>query len=146
LFADLLRQRLDREQQAEVPELHRRAARWYEQHGHTAEAIDHWLAGGELTQAARLMEENALRTLNRGEMFTVIGWLATVLPELIRSHPWLCIARAWSSLLSGQVEGIETDLLDAAQVVAKSNVEAANQHVLGHVSAIRAYFSLSLTP
>ena len=141
LFADLLRQRLKGEQQ--TSELHQRAAGWYAQNGFTAEAIYHSFAARDLIQAARLIEKQALSTLDRGEMATVIGWLEALPAEMVRTRPWLSIAFAWSLLLTGQVAGIESALRDAAQAVANDK-EAAARHVLGHIAAIRAYVSLMM--
>ena len=47
LFGDLLRARLQRTEGAQLPELHRRAAAWCEQHGLIDEAIQHALASGD---------------------------------------------------------------------------------------------------
>ena len=46
LFGDLLRARLQRAEGARLPELHRRAAAWCEQHGLIDETIGHALASG----------------------------------------------------------------------------------------------------
>ena len=46
LFADVLLARLMDEQPDLVPELHRRASAWYEQHGEPPEAIRHALRPG----------------------------------------------------------------------------------------------------
>lgn len=144
LFADLLRQRLDRQQLSRLPEAHRRAARWYEAYGGTDEAIHHWLAAEKPAEAARLMEAYAIRTLNRGEMVTVLGWLALLPPGLIRTRPWLLIARAWTSLLSGQMMTIAQDLQDAAQAAAGQGREETAGQILGHISAIQAYLTLMM--
>ena len=53
LFASLLRTRLASEQPGRVPELHRRAAAWHEQHGSADEAVQQALAAGEADWAAR---------------------------------------------------------------------------------------------
>jgi LuxR family maltose regulon positive regulatory protein len=59
LFSDLLRNQLARSQLELVPELHRRASRWYEENGDIQAAIDHALQDIDLTQAARLIEQPA---------------------------------------------------------------------------------------
>ena len=56
LFADVLRARLLDEQPGRVPELHRRACEWYEEHGDRSEAIRHAMAGGDFERAADLVE------------------------------------------------------------------------------------------
>ncbi len=57
LFAEALRHRLQRRQPALVPELHRRASTWYEQHGLVRDAVHHALAAADFEQAVRLMEQ-----------------------------------------------------------------------------------------
>ena len=58
LFADLPRARLREEQPGQVVRLHRNAAAWYEEHALADEAIRHAAAGGEMTWAARLIEQH----------------------------------------------------------------------------------------
>src|SRR5205085_8258251 len=47
LFAEALRHRLQRGQPAQVPELHRRASTWYEQHGLLRDGVHHALAAAD---------------------------------------------------------------------------------------------------
>jgi LuxR family maltose regulon positive regulatory protein len=65
LFADLLRARVVQAQPEAVPELHRRAAAWCEQHGLIDQAIRHALAAGNTAWATRLVEESMGETLRR---------------------------------------------------------------------------------
>jgi LuxR family maltose regulon positive regulatory protein len=58
LFADLLRARLQAEQPGRVFELHRNAAAWYAERGLADDAIRHAVAAGEMTWAARLIEQH----------------------------------------------------------------------------------------
>ena len=58
LFADLLRARLQDEQPGQGAQLHRNAAAWYEEHGLADDAIRHAVAAGEMTWAARLIEQH----------------------------------------------------------------------------------------
>ena len=63
-----------------IPELHRRAARWYEQQGMVDEAIGHALSARDFQGAARLVEEQAPRLLGQGGIVTLLNW-ANRLPE-----------------------------------------------------------------
>ena len=58
LFADLLRARLQAEQPGGVSGLHRNAAAWYAERGLADDAIRHAVAAGEMTWAARLIEQH----------------------------------------------------------------------------------------
>ena len=116
LFADLLRARLESQPDRAV-QLHRNAAAWYADHELADDAIGHAVAAGEMTWAARLIEENFdERFYLHGEVSTVRRWLATLPPELAGSRARLLVARARLALLDGGLEEAE-GLLDSAERV-----------------------------
>jgi LuxR family maltose regulon positive regulatory protein len=55
LFADVLRRKLRLEYPGQVPALHRRAARWYEQNGRLTDAVRHAAQAGDWPLAARMV-------------------------------------------------------------------------------------------
>lgn len=101
LFSDLLQARLHRERLEEVPALHRRASKWFEDHGYIDEAIHHALLSGDDTNAISLVEQYAQEILLKGETTTFLRWLSRLPEEQIKIRPRLCIYRAWSLLLQG---------------------------------------------
>jgi LuxR family transcriptional regulator, maltose regulon positive regulatory protein len=83
LFADVLQTHLLDERPDRVPELHRRASIWYEQHGERSEAIDHALAGEDFERAADLIEL-AMPELRRDRReATLRSWLTVIPDELV---------------------------------------------------------------
>jgi LuxR family maltose regulon positive regulatory protein len=106
LFADLLRARLRQLQPELVPELHRRAAGWCEQHGLIDEAIRHAVAAGDTPWATRLVEEHLGETLRRGEG-KLVRWLALLPAEAVQSRPGLCLAKAMTELDLDHVRSVE---------------------------------------
>jgi LuxR family maltose regulon positive regulatory protein len=78
LFAEVLNRRLERQHPGALPELHRRAARWYEQNGFKAEAIHHALAVGDQEEAAGLVELHGCDLLMRGEVTSLLKWTEAV--------------------------------------------------------------------
>ena len=107
LFADLLRARLE-QQPDRAALLHRNAAAWHADHELADDAIGHAVAAGELTWAARLIEEHFdERFYLHGEVSTVRRWLALLPPELAASRPRLLLARARLALLDGGLEEAE---------------------------------------
>ena len=116
LFADLLRARLHGEQPGRVAQLHRNAATWYQEHGLSDDAINHAAAGGEMTRAARLIEQNFDEVYYlRGEAATIQRWLSALPADLVRSRPRLLLAQAFLATgRSGRVEAVE-ELVDAAE-------------------------------
>ncbi|MGH3179558.1 MAG: LuxR C-terminal-related transcriptional regulator, partial [Streptosporangiaceae bacterium] len=108
LFADLLRARLQQEQPGRVAQLHRNAAAWYAGHGMADDAIGHAVAAGELTWAARLIEQqfDAVYYM-RGEAATIQRWLSALPDDLVRSRPRLLLAKAQMAAASGHVAEAE---------------------------------------
>jgi len=100
LFAGFLRARLSRE---ERESLHRRAARWYEAHDLTGQAIQHTLASGDLDAAERLIRQVAEETLHRGNIATVRGWLDALPDEHVRADGALATYRGWTLALTGDM-------------------------------------------
>ena len=115
LFADLLRARLQAEQPGRVSELHRNAAAWYAERGLADDAIRHAVTAGEMTWAARLIEQYFdERYYLSGEGTTLQRWLTALPDDLVRSRPRLLLARGQLAIASGRVEEMEP-LLDAAE-------------------------------
>src|SRR6185369_14481269 len=115
LFADLLRARLQAEQPGRVSELHRNAAAWYAERGLADDAIRHAVAAGEMTWAARLIEQYFdERYYLSGEGTTLQRWLSALPDDLVWSRPRLLLARGQLAIASGRVEEMEP-LLDAAE-------------------------------
>jgi LuxR family maltose regulon positive regulatory protein len=128
LFADLLRQRLQREKPELVPELHRRASEWHEQNGRIAEAVGHALAAFDYEQAAHLIERVGWEMLVRGACSILLGWIDAFPDGFVRSRPRLGVIRAWCLVVTGQIDRAESYL---------SNVDV--QQVQGEAAAVRAY-------
>jgi LuxR family transcriptional regulator, maltose regulon positive regulatory protein len=113
LFADLLRGRLQQQQPQRVPQLHRAAAAWYEEHGLIDEAIRHAVATGDAAWAAGLVERNVQALLERGEGVTLQRWLAALPAEPVRSRPRLGLAQAVIALIGGRLDDGEALLTQA---------------------------------
>jgi LuxR family transcriptional regulator, maltose regulon positive regulatory protein len=118
LFADLLRARLQQQQPERVPELHRAAAAWCEQHGLVDDAIRHALAAGEDVWAARLIERHFDARYGAGEDATLRRWLRALPAELVRARPRLCLAQAVAAVTAVRLEAAASLLDDADQALA----------------------------
>ncbi|HEY5847204.1 MAG TPA: LuxR C-terminal-related transcriptional regulator [Microlunatus sp.] len=113
LFADVLRARLLDEQHHQVPDLHRRASVWHEQHGEQSVAIGHALAAKDVERAADLVEA-AIPSMRRTRQETTLrGWIEAFPDDMIRVRPVLSVGYAGVLLLSGDLEGVESRLQDA---------------------------------
>jgi LuxR family transcriptional regulator, maltose regulon positive regulatory protein len=118
LFADLLRARLGQEQHDRVPQLHRNAAAWHEDHGLADEAVQHALAAEDAQWAAQLVERHVEGLYRRSEIATQQRWFAALPADLVRARPRLCLAVASWANIAGRLEDVETLLDDAERAMA----------------------------
>jgi LuxR family maltose regulon positive regulatory protein len=102
LFADLLRLELRRTLPEEVPELHRRAAGWFTQHGEVAEAIRHIQAAGDWQGAARLLADHSFSLMLDGQAQTMQALLRAFPPGA--DHPELALVRASVDIAQGRLD------------------------------------------
>jgi LuxR family transcriptional regulator, maltose regulon positive regulatory protein len=102
LFADLLRARLQNTaSKTAISELHGRAARWYEQSGRFAEAVEHDLAAADYANVTRVVEAEALPMILQANVRTVEHWLQSIPTVFIEQSPKINMAYAWMNLLRG---------------------------------------------
>ncbi len=113
LFADVLQAHLLDESPVDVPDLHRRAAAWFERSGETSEAIRHALAAGDAGHAADLIEHGIPALALARQDATMRRWLESLPDEVVRVRPVLSIAYAGALMVVGEVEGVEARLRDA---------------------------------
>jgi len=138
LFAELLASRLEREQAHLVPELHLRAAAWFKEKGHAAEAVHHYLAARSFEQATRLIERQAEHLLMRNEGDTLLRWIESLPDEVVRARPRLCVYHAVTLIFGNRPpEAIEMRLRDAA-----SHSEDSSDGVAGEVAAYRGILDM----
>jgi LuxR family maltose regulon positive regulatory protein len=123
LFADLLRARLQAEQPGRVPELHRAAAVWCEEHDLADDAVQHALGAGDTEWAAWLVERHVETLLGRSEGVTLRRWLSALPAQAVRDRPRLRLAQAYSAAQGFQLEALEAQLDDAERAVAVSGDE-----------------------
>ena len=133
LFADLLQQRLQRENPKLVPTLHQRASGWYEVNGYVLNAVNHAMNAGEFERTADLIERSGWSVLMRGELATLLGWLEGLPDELLRSRPQLVFFNIWALAYSGALEQVEHKL----QNVDLRSVRGEVATVRAHIAAVR---------
>ena len=119
LLADFLRLELRRTLADEVPDLHRRAARWFADHGEVVEAVRHTLAAGDWTDAARLVADHSFRWVLDGEAGTIDAVLQAFPEGASADHPDLALAHAAAELNQGRLEGATAQL-----ALAESHVQS----------------------
>ena len=136
LFADLLRARLQAEQPGLATRLHRNAAVWFDQHGLADDAIRHAVAAGEMTWAARLIEQHFDMVYNvRGEGATIQRWISALPADLVRSRPRLLLVQALLMATSGRLDAVDA-LLDAAERAAGAAADEPFEPTVGRAASM----------
>ena len=125
-YHHLLRDLLHLEAQATIaerlPELHRRAAAWFEAADDHGRAVTHHLAAGDLDDAARLMNVHGPRLMRAGQIDTLRGVLAQ-LDDIARTHAGCAFLSGWCEFFAGHYAEAERwldivlDLLPAGSMV-----------------------------
>ena len=136
LFADFLRDRLERTHPDAVPELHHRASLWYEKNAYPYEAVDYALAARDYERVADLIEETGGAWWTRGEHSTMLRWLEALPNELMRTRPRLCVFHAWTLAHAGRLDDAESSLAETEPLPAAGN--GAHRAVVGEIFAVRA--------
>jgi LuxR family maltose regulon positive regulatory protein len=120
LLADFLRLELRRTLADEVPDLHRRAARWFADHGDVVEAVRHTLAAGDWPDAARLVADHSFRWVLDGQAGTIRAVLQAFPDGASVDHPDLALAHAAAELNQGRLEEAAAQL-----TLAESHLQSA---------------------
>ena len=120
LLTDFLRLELRRTLADEVPDIHRRAARWFSDHGDIVEAVRHLLAAGDWPDAARLIADHTFRWVLDGQAGTISTVLQALPEDASADHPDLALAHAANELNEGRLEEAAAQL-----ALAESHVQSA---------------------
>jgi LuxR family transcriptional regulator, maltose regulon positive regulatory protein len=119
LLADFLRLELRRALADEVPELHRRAARWFADRGEVVDAVRHTIAAGDWPDAARLVADHSFRWVLDGQAGTILAVLQAFPEGASVDHPDLALAHAAAELNQGRLEEAAAQL-----ALAESHVQS----------------------
>jgi LuxR family maltose regulon positive regulatory protein len=139
LLADFLRLELRRTSADEVPELHRRAARWFADHGDVVESVWQTLAAGDWTDAAQLVAQHSFRWVLDGRADTIDAVLRAFPEGASADHPGLALAHAAAELNHGRLEQAAVQL-----TLAESHVESAHPTQRRHLAVAIASLRLAL--
>ena len=140
LFADVLRVHLLQERPGDVPELHRRACRWFtatQDPRDTQDAVRHALAAGDVDDAGRLVEL-ALRPLLRDRREAVVRrWIDDLPVDVVGDRPVLAIGFVGALMSSNDFGDVERRLDDVEAMMGRpaSELVVADDGELASVPA-----------
>ncbi|GAB4492938.1 MAG: hypothetical protein Fur0016_28760 [Anaerolineales bacterium] len=115
LFAEFLTSRLKRAHPGDLPDLHRRAAQWFQTNHYAEDALRHAFAIPDYAYASRLVVDNWRRIYHQGRLNTAVEWLDSLPPDFLRQSPPLGVAYCWTLFVRGDYDRIETHLDEITQ-------------------------------
>ncbi len=139
LFAELLRGYLLKINLSNISTLHKRASLWFETHGMISDAIRHAIASQDWEQIVRLVSANVFALLEQNELNAVSHQIDHLIHEKTLVRPWLLVGRAWLAAYTGQLDSVESILIQAETEVGEWIDARDKQTVRGHIAVIRAY-------
>ena len=110
LFADYLLHRLERDAEDRIPELHRKAARWFTEHQMLSQAVDHLILAGDAGRAVDAVEEAGPDLNEQSQMSTLIGLAAKLPAGLADARPRLQVDVAWANVVLHRLAAVEDAL------------------------------------
>ena len=136
LLADFLRLELRRRLADEVPDLHRRAAQWFADHGDAVEAVRHTLAAGDWSDAARLLADHLFSLTLDGQEGAIAVLLRLFPARASADHPDLALAHAAVALTQGRLEEAAAQLA-LAESEAQTIPQARRRRLAVAVASLR---------
>ena len=101
LFRDMLLAELERTEPGLAPVLLRRAAAWCLDHDRPEEALEYFIAAGDVEAVAQLVERLALSAFRQARVATIQRWFQWLHDhDGVAGHP---MAAIWASLLAAQL-------------------------------------------
>lgn len=125
VMSTFLRKRLERLMPEQLPELHRRASRWFAARELDQEALEHAIAAGDPGFLAELLEGQAARMLGQGQPALLRRGLDALEVGMLQRRPSLALAQAWcvycldsdADKLAFQVERAEACIAEHARTL-----------------------------
>jgi LuxR family transcriptional regulator, maltose regulon positive regulatory protein len=139
----MLRRHLQRSNSVIVPELHHRAAIWFEANEWVGEAIEHAFLAQNSQRAAQLVEDHCERIWRRGEVATLLRWLEALPEEALVARPKLSLNYAFMLTLTDAYLDAENRVSKVEQVLSQDKQfdEHERTAMLGQAAAVRATVS-----
>jgi LuxR family maltose regulon positive regulatory protein len=139
LFRELLQDELAEHEPQLVPNLHRRAAAWYEDNGDPESALGHARAAGDLDQVARIITNIALPAYYCGRVATVERWIAGFDdPELLERYPDVALQGSFIHALRGRTDAAERWLLIAEAARFRGKLADGSTSLQPWIATVRA--------
>ena len=141
LFADLLQKQLEEKRGSEeISKLHQKASHWFIANGHVDEAIEHALAGKDVTAAVNIVGAARHELMNTDHWHRLERWLNLFTYEVIQQQVHLILLRCWLDLYHWyRIDYLIKDLDQADALLQSQTLDASETNVLkAEVASIRS--------
>jgi LuxR family maltose regulon positive regulatory protein len=99
--------------------------------------MTHTMAAQDFELAAKLINEYYFSMFSRSEIPVLLGWIEKLPDEIVRSHPWVDVYRAYTLALTSRTDAAESLLEEVEERIGPGAQRTSE--LLGHIAAIRAY-------
>jgi LuxR family maltose regulon positive regulatory protein len=113
LFADLLKQRLQLRDKADIIELHNKAIEWYKNNSMPLFAIEHAIVAENFEKSIQLLGEIVETMWKNGQHAAILKYGDLLPDELIKKNADFCLYYAWILIIAGQIQKAEPFLVSA---------------------------------
>src|SRR5262249_38622447 len=139
LFRELLHAELQQREPEVIPELHLRAAEWYEANGFPEPAIEHAQAAGDADTGARLVDEICTPVMASGRLDTVRRWFEWFeANDMVARYPGIAVTGALQFAIDGRPVATER-WADAAEATSTTGALSDGSTVQGMLGFMRAH-------
>lgn len=143
LFRDLLRLEAHQTFPDRIPDLHARAALWFESQGDHGQAIVHRVAAGDLDAAAQLLLVLGPRLLMNGQIDTLRGLLEQ-LGDAAQKFTWCALLYGWCEYIDGRYSRAEAWLDIMREVAPAGSDETVATSLRMNISLARGDVATAL--
>lgn len=117
LFQDFLQSRMVKElSEGEICELHKKAAGLFEEQGMFEEAVTHYLAVREYTEATRVLVASGMEMFMEGRIKLLRGFIDKIPGEIVSTDPWLMYLEGQLNYASGKPKEAILELENARDI------------------------------
>ncbi|MEZ4769591.1 MAG: hypothetical protein R2844_14315 [Caldilineales bacterium] len=140
LFQELLRHKLRQEySEHDLAALRTTAGSWLAENGYGKEALDHFLAAGEVARAAEVVSRQRYALMNETQWQQLSHLLGRFPPDAVSRIPDLLMLKSWLQYHRGHNAELPALLQQLDQALTQATLRPAEiTHLLGEMSALRS--------
>lgn len=136
LFRELLYDQLLKTfPQAQVVACYHRASLWYQARNELEEAIKYALLAQDYEQAAAWLEQIVDQVIARGQINTLMQWIAQLPVEIVQARPRMMMHQGWVVFLTGDVNSA-SKILNQARIALTCVAPDQREILQGRLSAM----------